>query len=324
MTSPDTLLDRDLAFAAVAAGTRRYFAACRSRVTPFLDRHFSLHGALAIHRAALGWDIPKAPLNVFLAGPQAVMRLAAMLAARLGAQRVARFLRRPILLPTAVGRRIEWLVYTELLQLPFQQGNRISTRDALAEAILDDPAVADAISRALASRPHDPAFHIAVRRAVVEYRASRSAASEITTGLLSLGAGAAAFSKLTPGAASLGPSLAGLLAQQAAVASFPLGGWLGGVWYGVFPARPSAGLLVVVTAGLVLTAATLAAFAGVVADPLQRRAGLHRLRLRRLIAALERQVTDPAAPGFVVHDHYVARLLDLFDLIAAALRLAKP
>ena len=29
---------------------------------------------------------------------------------------------------------------------------------------------------------------------------------------------------------------------------------------------------------------------------------------------------DPAAPGFVVHDHYVARLMDLFDVAAALVR----
>jgi len=46
-------------------------------------------------------------------------------------------------------------------------------------------------------------------------------------------------------------------------------------------------------------------------------------RLRRMIDALERQLLDPAAPGYAVHDRYVARLLDAFDLMAAAYRLAR-
>jgi hypothetical protein len=37
---------------------------------------------------------------------------------------------------------------------------------------------------------------------------------------------------------------------------------------------------------------------------------------------LEQQLLDPGAPGFAGHDYYVARLLDLFDLVAAAYRLA--
>jgi hypothetical protein len=41
-----------------------------------------------------------------------------------------------------------------------------------------------------------------------------------------------------------------------------------------------------------------------------------------MLAALESQMLDPAAPAFAVHDHYVARLLDLFDLLGSAWRLA--
>jgi hypothetical protein len=52
----------------------------------------------------------------------------------------------------------------------------------------------------------------------------------------------------------------------------------------------------------------------------QRKLGLHQLRLRRMLDALEEQMKDPNAPGFVVHDHYVARLLDLFDVAGALLR----
>jgi hypothetical protein len=47
----------------------------------------------------------------------------------------------------------------------------------------------------------------------------------------------------------------------------------------------------------------------------------HQLRLRRILDALERQMMDPDAPGFLVHDHYVVRLMDLFDVAGAVLRL---
>jgi hypothetical protein len=75
-----------------------------------------------------------------------------------------------------------------------------------------------------------------------------------------------------------------------------------------------------------MAASTVAsAFAGVIADPVQRKLGLHQHRLRRMLDALERQMEDPAAPGFVVHDDYVARLLDLFEVAGAVVRtLAKP
>ncbi len=315
-------LSRDVVLAAVAAGTHRYFADRRARVGPFVDQHFTLRGTLALHRAAFGWDIVKAPVNLFLAPPLIAARLAAWLAAKMGARSLARTLRRPALLPTAVARRIEWLIYAELLELPFRQGTCSTSRDALAEAILAVPAVAQAIE--LAHRGEDPALRERLRDALREYTSSRTAAAEITTGLLSLSVGALAFNKLTPGAATLGPTLAGIVAQQAAVASFPLGGWLGAAWYALFPVLPSAGLLWTTTGALVMAATSFAAFAGVIADPVQRALGLHRARLLRMIAALERQFADPAAPGFAVHDHYVARLLDLMDLVSLAVRVTRP
>ena len=315
-----------MAQAAVEAGTRGYFAARRQRVGPFVDRHFSMRGTLRLHRVALGWDIARAPLNLSLAVPQVVARLGALAASRLGAVRVARALGRPLILETAVAREIVWLVNTELLELPFAQPGRVSTHDALAESILATPEV-DALMRgALAEigrRGDDPEFRARLAHAMGEYTVSRAAAAEITTGLLSLSAGALALQKLTPGAASLGPALAGIMAQQAAVASFPLGGWLGGVWYGLFPLAPSLGLVAGTTGGLMLGASVFAAFAGVVSDPVQRALGLHRRRLHRMINALERQVSNPTAAGFAVHDHYVARLLDVFDIVGAAVRLAR-
>jgi hypothetical protein len=325
-TAPATdRADRGLAIAAVAEGARQYFADRRARVTPFIDAHFSLAGSLRLHRAALGWDILRAPLNLSLAAPQLLLQLAAR-ACRGRAPRLSRALDRSILLPTAVTRQIEWLIHTELLQLPFTQANRHADTDALSEAILAVPSVADrvqAVLRAQGRPADDPQFRHRLTRAMQEYRATRAAAAEIATGLASLSGGALTLHKVTPGAVSLGPALAASLAQQSAIGAFPLGGWLGAVWYGWFPAAASASLVATTTAGLMLTATLFAAFAGIVADPIQRALGVHRHRLNRLIDALERQFADPAATGFTVHDHYVARLLDVFDFLSATLRVAK-
>jgi hypothetical protein len=317
------VLDRDQALATVSAGARDYFAARRLRVQPFVDRHFSLRGTLSLHKAALGWDIAKAPLNLTLAGPQILMQLGAKAADAIGARRVGGVLRRSILLRTAVARDIEWLIHTELLEVPFAQEGRESRYDALSAAILARPelqAAFGAVLLEIGRHGEDPAFRERLAKALDHYGLSRTAAAEITTGLLNLGAGAVAMNKLTPGAATLGPALAGIMAHQTAVGAFPLGAWLGGAWYGFFPALPSAGLVAATTGGLMLASASFAAFAGVVSDPIQRALGLHRARLMRMVDGLERQFFDPAAAGFAVHDHYVARLLDVFDIIGAAAR----
>ena len=319
-----TLTDRALAEQIVNDGIRRYFADRHARIKPFVDKNFSLRGSAELHRAALGWDIVKAPLNLTMAAPQAGLLVASQLARKLGARRLAAELgSKRLTVHTAVGKELAWRLHTELLQLPYQSGNRTAARDALAETILNDPRVVEALAptlEAIGTRGDDPAMRRRLEAAMTEYSRTRAAATEITTALLSLSAGALAMRQLTPGAMSLGPTLAAAIAQRAAVLSFPMGGALGSMWYTLFPVAPSAILVAGLTGGLLAASTVVSAFAGVVADPVQRKLGLHQLRLQRMLDALERQMEDPNAPGFAVHDHYVARLLDLFDIAGALVR----
>lgn len=322
----DLPLDNALARRVVDDGVRRYIASRRARVAPFIDAHFSLTGALRLHRQALGWDILRAPVNLSLAAPQAGIRAVGTGARRLGAARLGgRLATVRLQRQTDVARKLAFHLHAELLQLPYDDGRHVFTRDALAETILADPRLTAALHArlaAIAEQGGDPAWRETFSHALAEYTGSRAAASEMTTALVSLSSGAIALNKLTPGALSLGPALAATLAQQAAVTSFPLGAGLGAWWYGMFPVAPPAALVAGLTSGLFLGAVLIASFAGIAADPVQRRLGLHRRRLNRMLDAMQRQLLQPDAPGFVAHDHYVARLLDLFDLLGAAYRIA--
>lgn len=322
---PEARLGRAFAEQVVADGIRRYFAERRERVGPFVDRHFSLPGTLAIHRAALGWDIARAPANLVLGLPHALLRLGAAAAERFGAPKAAAALNgRTLLLGTRVAEEVRGLIRVELLELPPPDGARDAADNALARAILADPRLTERLRPRLAAigvRAQEPAFRARLAEAMQTYAGTRAAAAEIATGLSTLGAGALALNKLTPGAVSLGPTLAAIIAQQSAIASFPLGSGLGGIWYGLFPAAPSLALTAGLTGGLLLGAAGFAAVAGIITDPVQRRLGIHRKRLLRMLDALERQMLDPAAPRYAVRDHYVARLMDLFDMLGCAYRL---
>jgi len=306
-------------------GVRRYFDDRRGRIDAFVDKNFSVRGSISLHREAVGWDIAKAPLNLAMAAPQVGLLVAAQIARKLGAPRVAEQLGgKRLVVHTAVGKELAWRLHHDLLELPYRAGDRVTHRDALAETILADPRVVAALAPALeaiAARGDDPALRRRLESAMAEYARTRAAATEITTALLSLSAGALALKKLTPGAMSLGPTLAAAIAQRAAVMSFPMGGAMGSLWYTLFPVAPSAVLVAGLTGGLMAASTVASAFAGVIADPVQRKLGLHQARLRRMLDALERQMGDPTAPGFAVHDHYVARLLDLFDVAAAVARM---
>ena len=304
----------------------RYFDARREKVPAFIDRHFTFKGSLRLHRHAVGWDMLRAPANVALVLPTAGMKLTALCLRQFGSGTAdaSRWLEaRDLFLQTRVGTELEWLLHTELLELPYDQGDRRFGRDALAEQIMCHPMVRDALSQTIESMrrvAERPDLRARLAETMSAYTGTRAAAADITNALIAAGVGAAAFKQLTPGAITMGPALAAVLAQQFAVMSFPLGAGIGGLWYSVFPAAVPGALVAGSTAGLMGTAAVMAAFASILADPAQRKLGLHRRRLRRLLDTLERQFNGDDQAQFIVRDHYVARLVDIVDLMRVAIR----
>ena len=320
-------LDAREAEAIVTEAAGRYFAACRARIEPFIDANFSLAGSARLHGRALGWDLLRAPANVALAVPPVLLKLGAGAARRLDRPGVARALDRDIFLDTAVAREIRWRMMTELLELPFADGARSASRDGLAEAIVAHPRVHALVleaGKAAAARSDDAEFRRKLAEALTSYAGTRAAAAEITTALIAIGTGALAFQKATPGAIALGPVIAGSIAQGSAIASFPLGATAGGLWHAVFPAQASPFLVAGATAGVIGVAAVATAFAGIIADPVQRATGLHRRRLTALVDSLEQGFHGSDAAGFVAYDLYVARLIDLGDLLLGIARNFRP
>lgn len=302
----------------------RYCAARREKTAGFVDRNFSLIGALRLHRKALGWDLLRAPANLTLSAPHLAARASAGLARRAGLTPAADWLDgRRFFLQTDVARELEWRLYTELLELPIRQDERSATRDALAEEILRDPRIAAGCAGAPRSPAEREAFQAWLTGTARTYESTRVSAADLANALLSAGVGALALKKLTPGMMSLGPAAAQMLVQKAAIAGFPLGGGAGALWYGLFPTAAPAALSIGLTGGIMAAGAMLSAFSGIVTDPIQRRLGLHQRRLHRLIACLERELTGCSEGRFVVRDHYVARTLDIIEALGMAWRAAR-
>ena len=317
-------IDGAAAEAIVARAIARYDAERRARIQSFVDANFSLLGALRLHREALGADLLRARANVAMVPPFLVMQLGAAGLGGLGARRAARWLKdRKLFLTTDVARELTFRLHRDLLGLPYDDGVRRTERDALAGAILADQRLAlplAVIEERLRQQRSGPEAGARVRDLLETYAGARNAAADLFNNALLASTGAALFQKLTPGSFSLGPLLAGAIAHQAAVASFPLGAGLGSLWYAWFPTAPSAALLLGTTGGLMLLTAVTAGFAGVISDPVQRALGLHARRLERLVDALGRQLAGDSDVAFQVRDHYVARIFDLVDLSRAAAR----
>jgi hypothetical protein len=314
----------------VEQGIRRYIARRRERVPGFVDRHFSFAGALRLHRHAVGLDLARAPINVGASLATAGKRGLAFGLRWLGRRETAtRLDRTNLFLETAVGREIAWLVQTELLELPAERrgrnGTERATQDALIDAILEDPRVGAhfaATLGALGRHLDDIDLRARLTETLAEYVGSRAAAADISGTLVTAAAGLATYQKFTPGIAALSGVITGQIAHAAAVNGFFAGAWAGKLYYAVFAASASPLLYAGVFAALILPVSMLAAFAGIVADPLQRRLGLHRRRLDKMLDALERTLLSDTEARFSPRDHYVARLVDLFDWTYVAYRAA--
>lgn len=318
--------DRETADAIVDRAIRRYVDDRRAAIDSFIDTHFSLRGSLRIHRHAIGFDMVRAPINVAAGVATAGKRGLAYGLKRAGANSAAAWLDdRQLFLRTKVGQEIEWLVVTDFLGLPLEQPGRASTRDALIETVLADPQVQRRLEdmlMAIDRRAGDVEFRRRVTEAMAEYVGSRSAAADVTTTLFTAAAGMAAYHQFTPGVAALSGSIAGTIAKSAAISNFWAGSWVGGLYYSVFAAPASPLLTAGIFSGLLVPLAVLTAFAGVVADPVQRRLGLHRRRLVKMVDVLEQNLLGQKDARFVVRDHYAARLFDVMDWSSVLLKLA--
>src|SRR5512132_3171364 len=324
-TSAVTPLTSDEAQTIVDRAIDRYVASRHDKVAAFVDRNYSLIGSLRLHHKAFGLDLLRAPANVVLALPYVASQLAAAGLDAAGANRLANRIRRQkIFFDTNVADELTWRLHTELLELPYDDGRRRSDRDALAAELLADGRVAaalDTFGTALVRSREDPVFRQRLQEKINTYMQSRTTAAELANNVVLASAGATLFKQLTPGALSLGPVLAGAVAQQAAIANFPLGAAAGSLWYGLFSATPSGVLVAGMTGGLIGLGAVVTAFAGVLTDPLQRAFGVHRRRLHRLINALGVELKG-GRQAIQVRDHYAARILDLADLARMAYQIA--
>lgn len=252
----------------------------------FARVRFGLRGSLRLHRAALGPDLLRAPVNVALAPVFLALRLTAAALRRCGAVRASAWLAaRRIFLTADLTRQVEH----DLTGL-----------------------FADLAEQGLA--PEAPPE--AIRRAISAYAETRTAVAEITTSALLLITGFVLFLRPTPGVISLAEPMTQMRVQSRAIGDFMLGEWAGRAWYGWFPTEVGTAELIATGLLLAVAASVISTFAGLIADPIQVWTGIHKQRLLRMMARLDRQ-QDIAS---LEREHLLARLGDLGDIAASLWR----
>ncbi|SFQ12226.1 hypothetical protein SAMN04488047_13717 [Tranquillimonas alkanivorans] len=277
---------------------------------------FSFGGTLRLHRRAIGGDLLRAPANVALAPLHLSLKLLALLCRGIGLRRLSGWLAaRDILLRTAVSQELEARLLDRLFALrpPGQASQPTQRRLLEAPALRSLLRTSDGAEEAEARADRAAA-------SISAYSGVRSAVAEITTAAVALMLGAVLFHSLTPGMVSMAPTLAEKVVMEAAIGSFPLGPTAGSAWYALFPAHASTPQVLTTAAALIIAGACIATFAGLVADPVQARLGIHRRRLLRLIDAVESDLAGTACRPFSAREHYYARFADVIDAGVAVLR----
>jgi hypothetical protein len=222
---------------------------------------------------------------------------------------------------TNVQKEVKWLIYTELLEIPYVQGSRRSDKDALLDEILNQPDVESLFVThfsTIRQKSSDPKFRTALENNLREYATSRTAAADLAGSIITIAVGAALFRQMTPGAMATGSAAATAIAQKVAISNFLLGSTLGSVWYSIFPASASLGLIAAATGSIMAVMAIVTSFAGIITDPVQAAFGLHQKRLHKFIDALGNEFKGSGKTKFEIRDHYYARVFDLLDVVKTA------
>jgi hypothetical protein len=306
----------------IDAAIQKYIAARYDKIPVFVNQHFSFRGAVKLNKNALGADLVKGPFNIFWALPYTGLRAGSSLLRKAKAKRIPDFIEKlPPGFETKVQKEIRWLIYTDLLELPFILNNRKSTKDALFEEILNQPDVASLFIRELTrirNKSQDPKFRQVLEENLLEYSASRTAAADLAGSIIALSVGMTMFHKMTPGAMATGTAMASIIAQNLAVQNFFLGPSLGSLYYSLFPASASIGLTIASIGSIMAALALFTSFAGIITDPLQARLGIHQRRLKRFVSCLEKELIGQGESRFEIKDRYVARVFDFLDMMKTA------
>lgn len=301
---------------AVVRGAGRYFAHCRAAVPMFINDHFRYPGAIQTNRVALGWDMLRAPVNLFWAPLFALLSLLKFAVGRSSKLRIlSQWLNRvPAGFTTQVQKNITDRVTADLLH---KDDPNASLAFYIAEALqaLYERHAHQQVDSQQFHRLTEPV----IEEAMTQYRITRTASADITNTVSCTILGAFAFQKFTPGGMGVGLMLASLLSSSLAAQDFILGEGLGHLYYDLFPPEPSLALTSGVMVAVLAVLAAFAALSGVISDPVQAITGLHRRRLEKMLDHMEQDVISQTQNSFRPKDQYVARILESFDLIKSGL-----
>ena len=265
----------------------RYIVERRSRIEPFVDRHFSLEDTIAIQKRSLLIDLLCYPINTLWAIPYMFVKKTGESLGKLGWVTAGRLLSA---VPSGMKRRyqkeIETSIRSEILEWPRDRFSGTENRHALFQVLKSDERVAPILAMPEVSSQLDQAV-ADINRLIESYGTNRTLASDLGGSFLTLATGWLMFGDHSLGIEGIGERLASKRAKDKAASSFFLGSGLGSMFYSVFPPKPSLWEIVLATAAVGLLLTICGMMIGILADPVMKRLGLHQRQLHALLDDVE-------------------------------------
>jgi hypothetical protein len=265
----------------------RYTERCRSRVNAFSEQHFSLKETIGIQKKHFLSDILLNPINSLWAIPYLTLKKVFETLDKMGWGHLTSFFDRvPSNLKTRYQKDIEWIIATELLEWPYDNGVQHSEKHGLWEEFENDPAIRKLIASGKLSRDH--LLSVDLKAELNKFSASRALVGDLAGSAGSLAMGWIFFNDRNLGVGGLGDRIARKMAHDNASSHFLFGKKMGATFYNLFPPQPTKGQIIIATVavGLLLTAFSLVT--SVLSDPVRKNLGLQKRKMDSLIDDLEK------------------------------------
>nr|WP_295900274.1 DUF6635 family protein [uncultured Bdellovibrio sp.] len=257
----------------------KYIEDRKSRISDFIERHFSIEETIAIQKKSFPLDLLYSPLNTLWAIPYLSAKKSVETLDKMGWTKLSPGMEKvPSGIKTGYQREIERLIATELLD---------------SEALLIELRKHPTFARLMLSKElqiDESKIQKEFIKEIEKYTASQAFIADLAGSLMTLAAGWLFFGDKNLSLLGLGNKIARKMARDKAASHFFLGEKLGSTFYGIFPPVPTRTEIYMATlvVGTLLTAFSI--FTAIMSDPVRKKLGLHNKKLTTLVENLEEKL----------------------------------
>ena len=274
-----------------------YIAERRSRVDGFCEKYYGWKGALRIRADSIKEDLTVGFLNALWAVPFVTLQTAFRWLDKLGIDAPKRWFDHvPPQIKTASRKKTEWVLVTELLELPFQSGLLRSSKDSLSDALKVNFGQHKNETDWKSFCPTGPETW---KQELTGYSSESSSAADLATLAVTVFSAWLLFGNTSLGVIQMGSELADKLAHDEATSGFFLGDAIGSVFYNIFPQDPSIQQLCISVAIIIALISILSIVIHGLIDPVHTALGVHQRKLHRFLDAMEDRLKISARTAMI-------------------------